>query len=406
MRRVLLFFVVTITLLTLACSDARTTPTRAVLGSGPALPATWEGRTLATSNDQLRDLVAGDLDGDGDLDFVSPSFRDASRILWNDGTGDFLIGEPLTDLAGATEIQAADVNGDGRLDLIALTMSSTLKIALHQREGQFLRTLTFARPNGVRAFAALAWDRAQGLELVWLEDDDGLFVADLSDGKHNPEFLGRHSTYGWNDLALTLVQIDGRGLSDLVVLGTNMTFLRLEANVLTEERVGDDYTRILLAGDFDGDGRCDLLTHSLVGEDGRPPDPYDRSPLRSTDLHLLTRVESQEWVEGPSLPIHGFPDRCGIADLNGDGRQDLWITQESFYDMACFGGEEGFTIPMTWQAMLRTDSGWLLREAPPKFDWPNYPFLVAPLNPGAHADLVLCRQYGQEWKLVLDPFRP
>jgi hypothetical protein len=61
-------------------------------------------------------VVAGDWDGDGDLDLaVANSGGDKVYILRNDGTGNFAISSTISDQVGASAIVAGDWEGDGDL---------------------------------------------------------------------------------------------------------------------------------------------------------------------------------------------------------------------------------------------------------------------------------------------------
>lgn len=71
--------------------------------------------------------VAGDMDGDGDLDVVASSWvnfwRDPGRhtLVWyeNDGQQGFTAHGIASQPAGLTSLRLVDVNGDGRLDIVA-----------------------------------------------------------------------------------------------------------------------------------------------------------------------------------------------------------------------------------------------------------------------------------------------
>ncbi len=74
---------------------------------------------------EARDMVAADLDLDGDIDLAGASYSGDMVVVEN--RGDLMTGEslprrifssPTEDKFGATEIEAEDLNGDGVLDLI------------------------------------------------------------------------------------------------------------------------------------------------------------------------------------------------------------------------------------------------------------------------------------------------
>lgn len=81
---------------------------------------------ISTNADGARDVVAFDVDNDGDNDIVSASFND-DKIAWyenTDGLGSFsseIIISSISD--GATDIKAGDINSDGAIDLVSTSQN-------------------------------------------------------------------------------------------------------------------------------------------------------------------------------------------------------------------------------------------------------------------------------------------
>lgn len=152
----------------------------------------------------------------------------------------------------------------------------------------------------------------------------------------------------------------------------------------------------LMAADFNGDGRADLLLRSSFGActlllqqaDGSfvpesvsepglvygPPmlasgtDPDGRAwvALASTQMSLWRRLGPQSWVATVALPVGAPPDMSArdatMADLNGDGQQDwVWIRDAAdgsarqelawaLRDGVAFGAERKLVLPDVWSA--------------------------------------------------------
>jgi len=89
----------------------------------PGAGAQWKKHLVAANFPQGFEAVAGDLDGDGDIDIAATGWSPVGRLCWFENPGDpsrdwiaHVIKSPWPN---AVTLQLADLDGDGRLDLVA-----------------------------------------------------------------------------------------------------------------------------------------------------------------------------------------------------------------------------------------------------------------------------------------------
>ena len=103
---------------------------------GAANP-TFTAADIATSADGARDVHVADMDGDGDLDIVSASFRD-DTVAWyeNNGAADptWTAADIATSADGAVAVTIADIDGDGDLDILSASANDDT-IAWYENQG-------------------------------------------------------------------------------------------------------------------------------------------------------------------------------------------------------------------------------------------------------------------------------
>ena len=83
---------------------------------------TWTQNDVGASDDSVRTVALGDLDGDGDLDIVSGGWDNAVKVWQNDGTpfdtgvpwASQTVGSPTPNVE---TLAVGDLDGDGDLDL-------------------------------------------------------------------------------------------------------------------------------------------------------------------------------------------------------------------------------------------------------------------------------------------------
>jgi hypothetical protein len=227
----------------------------------------------ATEEAGMRDLARGfgfavraaDVDDDGDTDVYVANDSDPNYLYRNDGTGRFQeVGVPASvafDANGAAQasmgIAAGDVDGDGVMDLFVTNFSEDFSTLYQGLGGGFFADVSRESGVGPITYRALSW----GTALADFDNDGDLDLA-IASGHIYPQ-IDRHpelvGTYRQQNLLL-----ENRSLRDDVPAGAPPEPLFRDAS----DRAGPGFRiarahRGLAVGDFDDDGRLDLLVTAL-----------------------------------------------------------------------------------------------------------------------------------------------
>ncbi len=325
----------------------------------------WRAASLP-AGDQPFDVVAVDLDADGDVDLaVTDSMADSVSIFRNDGAGTFAARAVLASGRFPRGIAAADLDGDGRVDL-AVSATAANAVAIHAGLGGGRFAPARLVPAGGRPFhltaadldgdgdADLAVANEARLTTVLTNDGRGDFGATTYDTGERPS---NAAAVDWNrdgriDLAVTnwasqtvtLLQAagpagafaaprqlsaDGSGLFGIGVAdldrdgSPDLAVNDIERNafqVLYGDGHGGVARRLLVpagpgvrsvqAADLDGDGWLDL-----VGAD------------TAAGCVSVALADGRGGFAAPQqVPVGVNPRVARVADLDGDGRLDIAVT--------------------------------------------------------------------------------
>jgi glucose/arabinose dehydrogenase len=271
-------------------------------------------------------VIAADLDGDGSPDAVSAN-QDSSSVSVLLGKGDGTFG-PAADFpvcSRAHDVAAGDLDGDGDLDLaVACFGGSVVSVLVGRGDGTFGQAVDYESGEQPHSIVVRDLDGDGRLDLavanhgsddagVLLGNGDGTFAAVVTYG------------VGSDPHAIEAGDLNGDGRPDLVTAndGSDDVSVLLGNGDGTfadavEHEAGSVPKGVALA-DLNGDRRVDVVTANTGGNySSKNPG----SPLGDTVSVLLGTGTGE--VQPPVTYLAGqTPFSVAVADLDGDGRQDL-----------------------------------------------------------------------------------
>jgi hypothetical protein len=288
------------------------------------------------------DFAAGDLDSDGDVDFVGfGSTQTHGQLIWmeNDGQQNFTRRfsqfqfSPLSGTSsGLTALAIADMDSDGDMDVLA-TKSQTLNgvyLWVNNGQEQFSLRSVGTFPHSITTVVAADLDQDGDMdvvarardtsnlpssEVVWLQNNGALTFA-----KRNVLIRNDVDYYGTTE-AVAVGDMDGDGDLDVVAAGYNQVgshdhpvTLSWHEHVAGDEFVAHDIDfgrglRWATLADFDGDGDLDILTSGAT-----------------SSIDLYENVGATQFIRRQIAVGQGTGLSTAAADMDGDGDLDALAT--------------------------------------------------------------------------------
>ncbi len=354
---------------------SRLIPVLTGIASGLLAAPTYGQFVFAPTNDvsagpQPGGAAVGDLDGDGDIDIATGiRFPDRVIILLNDGNGGFTMG-PSIDYPLHSEpegVLAGDLDGDGDLDLaVILGALAQVRVAINNGNLVFTHGSITSIGGGGRGMDMKDMDGDGDLDIAVA--NRGSNTATVLENNGNATFISTTLPSAGEPRAATFGDFDGDQDLDLAVTnndGFNVRLFRNDAGVFTPWHIlstAPNQAEGITAVDLDGDGDIDIATGaeddntgvnnaviflnngggisftgplafntSGVGTSGVIAVDLDCDGLLdlalsnqdSNNVSLLKNLGAGNFGPASLLPIGSNPEAFSQADLNGDGLADL-----------------------------------------------------------------------------------
>ena len=277
-------------------------------------------------------VTVGDFNGDGKPDLAVANWGGSVSVLLGNGNGTFQAAVSYGTGTSAF-VAVGDFNGDGKPDLAVANQSGGVSVLLGNGDGTFQAAVNYDPAAGSYSVAVgdFNGDGKPDLALanfsnnsvdVLLGNGDGTFQSPLTYS------LGQ----GLYPQSVAVGDFNGDGKLDLVVADGYVTVLLGNGDGTFQPpanyNVGSSYS--VTVGDLNGDGKPDLAVANFApgGENG--------------SVALLLGNGDGTFQYETSYVVGARPNSITMADFNGDGKPDLAVAAYANNNVSILLNTTGF----------------------------------------------------------------
>jgi hypothetical protein len=305
--------------------------------------ATEQTVSSGGSNPSPQNVVAADMNGDGYVDLITANQgANSLSVLTNNGAGVFTLWQIINVVSGANPsyVVAADVNGDGKMDLICANRSlNSVSVLLNNGSGGFSVSQTISVGSSPRGLVAADLNGDGKIDLATANFSGNSLTVLLNNGSGSFTASQTIGT-GNGPQSVTALDINDDGKMDLVSANSGPNTLSVFVN--------------------NGSGSFSLSqTVANVAGGGVEPEPYfvtaaDLNGDGRADLYCVNANNNfnqgtvSVFTNGPAgfvsaqvIGVGGYPLGGALADVNGDHRLDLICVNSGNNTLGVYFGTGG-----------------------------------------------------------------